>query len=68
MTICEQGGMTYFFPDPEDASCDSCEAAMINGHYCHETGCPNIHNVKVNGSWRPIVDEDESVPVEGEGY
>lgn len=21
--------------------CDSCEALMINGVYCHETGCPN---------------------------
>jgi hypothetical protein len=21
--------------------CDSCEAAMINGIFCHETGCPN---------------------------
>ena len=21
--------------------CDSCEALMINGVHCHETGCPN---------------------------
>jgi hypothetical protein len=21
--------------------CDQCEAAMINGVFCHETGCPN---------------------------
>ena len=21
--------------------CDSCEAAMINGVLCHETGCPD---------------------------
>ena len=21
--------------------CDSCEALMINGVYCHELGCPN---------------------------
>ena len=21
--------------------CDQCNAAMINGVYCHETGCPN---------------------------
>ncbi len=21
--------------------CDQCEAAMINGIFCHETGCPN---------------------------
>lgn len=23
------------------ASCDQCVAAMINGVFCHETGCPN---------------------------
>lgn len=23
--------------------CDSCEAAVINGVYCHETGCPNAN-------------------------
>ncbi len=23
--------------------CDRCEALMINGVFCHETGCPNIH-------------------------
>lgn len=22
-------------------SCDSCQAAQINGIYCHESGCPN---------------------------
>ena len=22
-------------------SCQSCEALMINGVYCHETGCPD---------------------------
>lgn len=21
--------------------CDQCDAAMINGVFCHETGCPN---------------------------
>ena len=21
--------------------CNQCEALMINGHFCHETGCPN---------------------------
>jgi len=24
--------------------CDQCEAAMINGVFCHETGCPNMHS------------------------
>jgi hypothetical protein len=23
--------------------CDNCEALMINGLFCHETGCPNTH-------------------------
>lgn len=23
-------------------NCDQCEALMINGVFCHETGCPNI--------------------------
>ena len=23
--------------------CPSCEAAVINGVYCHETGCPDNH-------------------------
>ena len=23
--------------------CDSCEALMINGVHCHETGCPDAH-------------------------
>lgn len=23
--------------------CQSCQAVMINGHYCHETGCPDSH-------------------------
>lgn len=22
-------------------NCDQCQAAMINGVFCHETGCPN---------------------------
>lgn len=24
--------------------CDQCEALMINGTFCHETGCPNTHS------------------------
>jgi hypothetical protein len=24
--------------------CDQCEACMINGVFCHETGCPNTHS------------------------
>ena len=25
--------------------CDQCEALMINGIFCHETGCPNQNKV-----------------------
>lgn len=24
--------------------CDQCAALMINGIFCHETGCPNMHS------------------------
>lgn len=27
--------------EKESAGCDQCNAAMINGVFCHETGCPN---------------------------
>lgn len=26
-------------------NCDQCAAAMINGTFCHETGCPNERKV-----------------------
>ncbi len=34
-------------------NCDSCEATMINGVYCHESGCPNRHKryVPERESW-----------------
>lgn len=31
--------------------CDQCEAAMINGVFCHETGCPNSRKKFVDGEW-----------------
>jgi len=31
--------------------CDQCEAAMINGIFCHETGCPNTHARYDDGEW-----------------
>jgi hypothetical protein len=31
--------------------CDQCEAAMINGVFCHETGCPNSSKTFVDGEW-----------------
>lgn len=27
--------------------CDQCEALMIDGHFCHETGCPNARKTWV---------------------
>jgi hypothetical protein len=32
---------------------------MINGVYCHETGCPNAHKIKVDGEWVEPEKEDE---------
>lgn len=35
--------------------CTQCEAAMINGVYCHETGCQNIrHECHECGTLLPI--------------
>ena len=31
--------------------CDSCEALMINGVFCHETGCPNAWRVMRSCGW-----------------
>jgi hypothetical protein len=31
--------------------CDQCEALMINGVFCHETGCPNINAKYIDGAW-----------------
>jgi hypothetical protein len=37
--------------EEEDNSCNQCEAMMINGVFCHETGCPNKNKIKVDGEW-----------------
>jgi hypothetical protein len=29
-------------------NCDQCQALMINGVFCHETGCPNDRE---SGEW-----------------
>jgi hypothetical protein len=39
---------------PKFNRCDQCEALVINGFYCHETGCPNTHKVFRNGEWIPV--------------
>jgi hypothetical protein len=45
--------------ESDDASCDSCAACMVNGTYCHETGCRNARKVKVDGCWiTPDSDDD----------
>lgn len=33
--------------------CDQCEAAMINGVFCHERGCPNAGSrwSEATGEW-----------------
>ena len=45
------GGIVYLEDETEteDNRCDQCEASMINGVYCHETGCPNTLKVKIDG-------------------
>ena len=46
---------------PKRKRCDRCEAAYINGIFCHETGCPNIRKVwnPVDGTWdEPDREED----------
>lgn len=42
-------------------TCNQCEALMINGVFCHETGCPNTHKVynRKTKEW-----EDEEVEAE----
>jgi len=50
MTRCVQCHLLFENPeteleeneDSERTSCDQCEALMINGVFCHETGCPNM--------------------------
>ena len=43
--------------EKEDNSCNQCVAMMINRVYCHESGCPNMGKVKIDGKW---VDQDET--------
>lgn len=40
-------------------NCDQCVAAMINGVFCHETGCPNIKKeIECFVCGYPVTDED----------
>ena len=32
-------------------NCDQCQALMINGTFCHETGCPNQGAKWIDGEW-----------------
>lgn len=38
-------------PKVERIRCDQCEAVMINGLFCHETGCPNSKCEWIDGQW-----------------
>ena len=50
----------YWLDDEDDdLSCNQCEAAMINGVYCHEHGCPNRGKVKIDGAWVTPESKDE---------
>jgi hypothetical protein len=41
-------------------SCNQCEALMINGIYCHETGCPNrMEPVRPTEKWMMENTEDQ---------
>lgn len=36
---------------PVHVACSQCQASVINGHPCHETGCPNtVHECKGCGN------------------
>jgi hypothetical protein len=37
--------------------CEQCEAAMINGVFCHETGCPNSKKryIPETETWERVV-------------
>lgn len=39
-------------------SCDQCQALMINGVFCHETGCPNSRKTwdVESQSWKRVVE------------
>jgi hypothetical protein len=52
--------------DKEAAGCDSCAASIINGVFCHETGCPNAPKKCRHGK-RSDVCSVCSDPLEGEG-
>jgi hypothetical protein len=40
--------------------CNQCDSMTINGHYCHETGCPNTNKVWDNEEeeWVGIEEDD----------
>lgn len=49
LTDCDECGETMKMGEECEAcenriSCDQCAACMIQGVFCHETGCPNTHS------------------------
>ena len=55
---CTHAPLDYQEEETEDLSCNQCQALMINGRYCHETGCPNTRKIKVDGEWITPEEED----------
>lgn len=42
-----------------DIHCDQCNATMINGVFCHESGCPNMAKVwDPEYGWIQVARED----------
>lgn len=36
--------LSFTWSHAKPTRCNQCEALMINGVFCHETGCPNVHS------------------------
>ena len=34
--------------------CDKCNVLNINGMNCHESGCPNAHDISCGGCGNPV--------------
>lgn len=46
--------------------CDSCEALVINGMFCHESGCPGIRAEEQAEREAEQQEEDDEVPADGQ--
>lgn len=41
--------------------CSQCEALVINGHPCHETGCPNTRRAQSDDEPSDSLDSDDDL-------